>query len=324
MRTIIIVLLLIIANMEMFSQNRTFDRQPVVSGSFYSADKVTLTKELSELFKNCKKSPGNSVVRAIISPHAGYIFSGKIAASAYSTINRNRIFKNVFIIGSSHVMHFEGASVFNSGDFITPMGKIEVNRTVANKIIKENRVFNFPTTAHLQEHSIEVQLPFIQFYFQNDPLIVPIIIGTNNQNTIRKIAEALRPWFTSENLFVISSDFSHYPPYKEAVESDNATALSIASGDPQIFLNTLKENSAKQISGLVTSMCGWTSGLTLLYMAEGNNNLKVILVDYCNSGDSPAGGKDRVVGYHAITMIEKFEKTEDILPESKNEFSFTI
>lgn len=320
MRTIIIVLLSILANMETLSQNRTTDRQPVAAGRFYSADKVTLTKDLTQLFENCNKSGANRKTRAIISPHAGYIYSGKIAAAAYSTIDRNSVFKNIFIIGSSHVMQFEGASVYNSGDFITPLGKIMVNREIANKLIDENKVFKFPVNAHIQEHSIEVQLPFIQYYFKNSPSIVPIIIGANNENTIKRIAEVLSPWFTSENLFVISSDFSHYPPYKDAVESDKATAVSIASGNPQTFLNTLKRNSAKQIPGLATSMCGWTSCLTLLYLAEGNNQLGINLIDYCNSGDSPIGEKDAVVGYYAIAMIEKNQKSE-IKPEAGDEFS---
>ncbi|MCX6325840.1 MAG: AmmeMemoRadiSam system protein B [Bacteroidia bacterium] len=302
--------------METFSQKTTTtDRQPVAAGRFYPPDKETLTNDLFQLFESCKKSPVNWDVRAIISPHAGYVFSGKIAAAAYSAISGNSVYKNIFIIGSSHVMSFDGASVYNSGDYITPMGKIVVNREIANKLIRENKVFNFPTDAHLQEHSIEVQLPFIQYYFKDKPLIVPIIIGTNNENMVKKIAEAIKPWFTSENLFIISSDFSHYPPYKEAVETDKSTALSIASGNPQTFLNTLKKNSEKHIPGLVTSMCGWTSGLTLLYLAEGNNQLEIKLIDYCNSGDSPIGGKDEVVGYNAIAVIEKNQKSE-------NDFSF--
>ncbi|MCX6320191.1 MAG: AmmeMemoRadiSam system protein B [Bacteroidia bacterium] len=308
--------------METFSQNETTDRQPVAAGKFYPADKETLTNDLSQYFESCKKSPGNWDVRAIISPHAGYVFSGKIAAAAYSAISRNSVFKNIFIIGSSHIMSFDGASVYNTGDFITPMGKIGVNREIANKLIRENKVFKFPTTAHLQEHSIEVQLPFIQYYFKDKPLIVPIIIGTNSENTVKKIAEALRPWFTSENLFIISSDFSHYPPYKDAIETDKLTALSIASGNPQTFLNTLKKNSEKQIPGLVTSMCGWTSGLTLLYLIEGNNQLEIKLIDYCNSGDSPYGGKDEVVGYNAIAMIGKKQKAEND-HKAANEFTFT-
>jgi AmmeMemoRadiSam system protein B/AmmeMemoRadiSam system protein A len=322
MRTIIIVLLLILASMETNSQNRTTDRQPVAAGRFYSADKVTLTNELSQFFEKCKKSPGNREIRAIISPHAGYVFSGKIAAAAFAAIDRNALYKNIFIIGSSHVMQFEGASVYNSGDFITPIGRIKVNREIANKLIEENKVFKFPSNAHIQEHSIEVQLPFIQYYFRTIPLIVPIVIGTNNENTIKKIAEVLRPWFTSENLFVISSDFSHYPTYKDAVETDRSTATSIASGNPQAFLNALKRNSEKQIPGLVTSMCGWTSGLALLYLAEGNTQLEIKLIDYCNSGDSPNGGKDEVVGYYAIAMINNKQKPES-KPESGVEFSFT-
>ena len=207
MRAAFIVLLSIFVIMETSSQDKTTDRQPVANGRFYAADKATLTNDISKLFESCKMSPENMDVRAIISPHAGYVFSGKIAASAYTTISRETIYKNIFIIGSSHVMSFDGASVYNSGDYITPMGKLTVNKEIANKLIIENKVFKFPTNAHLQEHSIEVQLPFIQYYFKEVPQIVPIIIGTNSETTLKKIAEVLRPWFTSENLFVISSDF---------------------------------------------------------------------------------------------------------------------
>jgi len=305
MKTLIFVLFSIFAIMETFSQNITTDRQPMAAGRFYPADKETLSKDIAQLFKNCKKGADTRYIRAIISPHAGYVFSGGISASAYSTIPKNITYKNIFIIGSSHVMSFDGASVYNTGDYITPLGKVSVNREIASSLIKENKEFRFPTTAHLQEHSLEVQLPLIQSYFKDMPMIVPIIIGTDNENTLRKISEILRPWFTKENLFVISSDFSHYPPYKEAVEIDNLTGLSIASGNPATFLNTLKKNSSKQIRGLATSMCGWTSGLILLYLAEGNPQLEISLIDYCNSGDSPYGGKDEVVGYHAISITDK-------------------
>ncbi len=322
MQTVFIVLLSIFTIMETFSQNITTDRQPVAAGRFYPADKETLTKDISQLFKNCKKSPATWKVRAIVSPHAGYIFSGKIAAAAYSAIPKNVVYKNIFIIGSSHVMYFDGASVYNTGDYITPLGKVSVNIEIANKLIQNNKVFDFPTNAHLKEHSIEVQLPFIQYYFKDKQTIVPIIIGTDNENTVKKIAEALRPWFTPENLFIISSDFSHYPAYKDAVETDNLTAIGIMSGSPKTFLNTLKNNSLKNISGLATSMCGWTSGLTLLYLVGGNNKLEIKLLDYSNSGDSPSGGKDEVVGYNAMALIEK-EKSSTSTDETDNSLSIS-
>jgi len=322
MRIFLILLFSIFAAMETFSQNRPIDRQPVAAGSFYSADKETLKKDLSQLYKSCKKSDENWNVRAIISPHAGYVFSGKIAASAFSSIPNNTIYKNIFIIGSSHVMFFDGASVYNSGDYITPLGKLAVNKEIANKLILENKVFQFPTVSHLKEHSIEVELPFIQSYFKEIPLIVPVIIGTDNENTVKKIADALRPYFTSENLFIISSDFSHYPSYKDAIENDNLTAQSIISGNPRTFLNILKKNSEKNINGLVTSMCGWTSGLTILYLTEGNSQLEFKFIDYSNSGDSPYGGKNEVVGYNAIAVIDKTAKAGN-MPVNDSEFSFS-
>ncbi|NSW94027.1 MAG: AmmeMemoRadiSam system protein A, partial [Bacteroidales bacterium] len=183
--------------------------------------------------------------------------------------------------------------------------RMKVNQELANKLKNEHRVFNHPVSAHFQEHSIEVQIPFIQYYFKSDPMLVPIIIGTNNTSTIKKIADALRPYFTRENLFVISSDFCHYPDYEDAKEVDNITANSIVSGDPQAFLTAQRKTASRNIPGLSTSMCGWTSGLVLMYLAEGNSNLEYKKIDYCNSGDSPYGNKEEVVGYHAIALIEK-------------------
>lgn len=308
--------------MEAFSQSKSSDRSPVAAGRFYSANKEALTGDIIQLFESCIKTTPQPEVRAIISPHAGYVYSGKIAASAFSAIGRNRQFQNIFIIGSSHIMAFEGASVYNSGDFVTPLGKAVVNREIADRLKNENKVFDFPVNAHFQEHSIEVQVPFIQYYFNNNPCIIPIIIGTNNTGTIKKIAEALRPWFNSENLFIISSDFSHYPEYEAANVIDKATANGIVSGNPVTFLDVLKSNSRKNYPGLSTSMCGWTSGLLLLYLAEGDGNLEFRKIDYCNSGDSRYGGKEEVVGYNAIILAEKNQGGE-LSGRLTDEISFT-
>jgi len=304
--------------METNAQNKHVDRRPIAAGRFYSAGKDALMKDISKLFEECKKSDEKLDVRAIVSPHAGYVFSGKIAASAFSSVDRGKIIKNIFIIGSSHVMAFDGASVYNTGDYITPLGTATVNIEIAEKLKKENKVFDFPTTSHIQEHSIEVQIPFIQYYFTGNPTIIPVIIGTTNDNTIKKIADALKPWFTEDNLFVISSDFSHYPSYKDAISADNATATGLASGNTQTFLKSLSYNSSKNIDGLATSMCGWTSGLTLLYLSESDNSLKYKLLDYCNSGDSEYGDKDRVVGYYAIALFESDNKNSSKLKDKES------
>ncbi len=291
--------------MEIFPQNTTIDRGPVAAGSYYPADPVALKNDLRQLFAESVKTDQRMDIRAIISPHAGYVFSGEVAASAFSAIPKNRKYKNIFLIGSSHVMAFEGASVYYSGDFITPLGKIKVNRVIANTLRNGNPLFKFKTDAHNQEHSLEVQVPFIQYYFEDPPPIIPIIIGTNNIDNIKKISEALKPYFTEDNLFVISSDFSHYPPYDLAKEVDKITADAIVSKDPDIFLDALRKNASRSIKGLATSMCGWTSGLLLLYLAENDPDLEFKKISYCNSGDTPYGNKDEVVGYNAIILENK-------------------
>jgi AmmeMemoRadiSam system protein B/AmmeMemoRadiSam system protein A len=296
--------------METFSQNKTKDRQPYAAGRFYPVDKQTLSGDILRFFQSCPKTPASWNIRAIISPHAGYVFSGGIAAEAFHAIPATAVYKNIFIIGSSHVMTFDGASVYRSGDYITPLGKAVVNREISGKLISDNKVFDYPENAHLQEHSLEVQIPFIQSYFKETPGIVPIIIGTQNETTVRKIADALRPYFIRDNLFVISSDFSHYPSYADAIRTDSLTSLGITSGNPQTFLNTLRKNSDEGVPGLLTSMCGWTSGLTLLYLIEGNKNLEIKHIGYCNSGDSPYGNKSEVVGYNAFAVIDKHDMAE--------------
>jgi MEMO1 family protein len=321
MRTVLFVLSSILLTMNTFSQNKPTDRQPVAAGRFYSATEEALQKDLSQLFTTCDKTPDNWDVRAVISPHAGYIFSGKIAASAYTSISKSSTFKNIFVIGSSHIMAFDGASVYNTGDYVTPLGKIRVNKEIANKLKSESKLFNFPIDAHNQEHSLEVQMPFIQYYFKGETQIVPIIIGSNNHKTIKGIAAVLKQWFTPDNLFIISSDFSHYPPYKEAMEVDNNTANAIITKNPETFLNTLEKNSSKSIPGLATSMCGWTSGLTLLYLAEGDPTLEFKRISYCNSGDSKYGSKDEVVGYHAIALISNEHKNANP-DDAEQEMSF--
>lgn len=291
--------------MDMPSSRKSVDREPVAAGRFYAAGKETLINDLAGLFENSKGKPSEDKVRALISPHAGYIFSGTVAASAYSVIPEKSVYSNIFLIGSSHSMYFDGASVYDKGDYISPLGKFNVNKDIASQLKIADQVFSFPVTSHINEHSLEVQLPLLWHTFRNlVPPIVPIIIGTNEISIIRKIAECLLPWFNEHNLFIISSDFSHYPSYRDAIENDRRVALSIASGNTDQFLSTLKINSEKKIKGLATSMCGWTSALALMYLAEKNHNLRFKVIDHANSGDSIYGEKDKVVGYYAIALTE--------------------
>jgi MEMO1 family protein len=290
------------------SQNKCIDRQPVVAGSFYPAQQGELNAALKQLFAKAVLSRNIKDVIAIISPHAGYVFSGEVAASAYNQIDPAKEYDNIFILGSSHQILFEGASIYSQGNFLTPLGTVKVNTELADHLIKENSVFSNRTDAHAREHSLEVQLPFLQYKLKKDFRIVPIVLGTQSPKTCKDIAKALEPYFNSKNLFVISTDFSHYPGYNDAINIDKATADAILTNVPNNLIRSIEKYESKGFSNLATCLCGWTSVLTLMYMTENNPDIAFTYIQYKNSGDTEYGEKNRVVGYNAITIALKNKK----------------
>jgi hypothetical protein len=280
------------------------DRKPAVAGQFYSASPAQLKSDLGALFAKALPKQSGAVV-ALISPHAGYVFSGEVAATSFNQLDPAKKYDNIFILASSHRMAFDGASVYTAGHYETPLGKVKVNLELAGKLVRENAVFNNKTEPHTYEHSLEVQLPFLQYKLGNDIRIVPIILGTQSEATSKKIGAALKPYLDGNNLFVISSDFSHYPSYEDAYIVDRRTAEAIVRNQPAALIEILGKNDDTGIPGLATSLCGWTSVLSLLYMTEGRDDLRYKAVQYMNSGDSEIyGDKERVVGYYSI-VVEK-------------------
>lgn len=280
------------------------DRQPAVAGQFYPADKNALADSLKVMFNRAKPKQVNKPVLAIICPHAGYVFSGDVAASSYNQVDIKH-YKNIIIIGSSHHALYDGASIYDQGDFITPFGKVKINKELAQKLIKENSCFTDDIAPHAKEHCIEVQLPFLQTIFKDDINLLPVLIGTESAKTCENIAKALKPYFNSENLFVISTDFSHYPGYYDAQTSDRLTAAAIESNSPETLLKTLQQVESSGIPNLQTALCGWTSVLTFLNITKDQPNLSFIPIDSKNSGDTKFGGKESVVGYYSIAICQE-------------------
>lgn len=287
------------------SEQQQVDRQPAVAGQFYPADPAELRRTLNELYSKAVP-PGDALqVAALIVPHAGYVYSGTVAASGFNQIDTGRTFDNVFLLGSSHHAGFEGASVYCSGDFVTPLGMVRVNRTLGEDLVANDNVFSSRTDVHMPEHSLEVQLPFLQARLKRPFRIVPILLGANAPETCRRIAEALRPYLTERNLFVVSSDFSHYPAYDAAVSVDGATADAIVSNSPDALLRVLRRNEESGTPGLATSLCGWSSVLTLMYMTAPVKDLSYHAIQYRNSGDTRPGNRKGVVGYYAISVARQ-------------------
>lgn len=276
------------------------DRKPVVAGKFYPASAQELKQDIKTILKESPKFHVDNPLRAIIVPHAGYIFSGHVAGSAFNALKKYDTPVNIFIIGSSHNVSFGGASIYNKGDYITPLGKVKVNKDISNQLFKLNKNISFNAEAHICEHTIEVQLPFLQVLYGDNIQIIPIIIGSNNKTVLKSVALSLKPYMKAENLFIVSTDFSHYPSYHDAVKSDGLIAKSILKNDPEVFIDAKKKAESLNYENLVTSICGSSSVLTLLYMTQ-DQPYKYKLFEYKNSGDHLYfGDKTRVVGYWSI------------------------
>ena len=280
-------------------------RKPAVAGSFYPAS----AKEINQMLDAWLRPAGDAAPQALIVPHAGYVFSGEVAASAFSRIPRGHAYKRIFLLGPSHRVAFGGASVdtlYSAAE--TPLGQVPVDVAAGRDLIERGAgLFCSRNDAHDQEHCLEVQLPFLQKVFDEVPPIVPIVIGTQRLSALERMAEVLEPYFTEENLFVISSDFSHYPSYEDAKASDLHMAGVICRGGLEAFLEGLTYVDKMDYVGQDTAACGACAIAVLLSLmdAQGRGRFAAEHVMYRNSGDSPYGDRDRVVGYNSIVICRK-------------------
>ena len=277
-------------------------RPATQANRFYTGNPQELSQEVDSFLALHKNMPIYDSVRAIIVPHAGYYFSGNVAASAYMSIPNDKPFKRIFLLGPSHHEWLDGASVNTEADYYaTPLGNVKVDVETVQKLTDSNSVFSYYPKAHDREHCLEVQLPFLQRRLGNVPPIVPIIISTNDFGKLKQIAEVLKPYFNEENLFIISSDFSHYPSYEDAYEVDALTGKAIETGKVDEFIAALEKNAVSGKRNLATSACGELAIATLMLMMD--TNCKVIHLMYQNSGDIDHHDHSRVVGYHAFAVV---------------------
>lgn len=291
-------------------------RPATQANRFYTGNAVELSEEVDSFLALHNGKQAYDSLAAIIVPHAGYYFSGNVAASAYMSIPVDKAYKRIFLLGPSHHEWLDGASVNTEADYYaTPLGMVKVDSELAQKLTEEDSVFSYQPKAHDREHCLEVQLPFLQRRLDEVPPIVPIIISTNDFRKLKRIAEVLKPYFTDENLFIVSSDFSHYPAYQDACEVDARTGKAVESGDVEQFIAVLEENARSGIKNLATSACGELAIATLMLMLDSNYQVKHLL--YQNSGDVDNHDSRRVVGYHAFAIIRGAEKEFALSDEEK-------
>jgi len=257
------------------------NRQPAVAGSFYPANPEQLHLMLDRFLNDA--STAAQAPKAIIAPHAGYIYSGPIAASAYARLKKaHDKITRVVLIGPSHRVAFRGLAVSRANTFTTPLGSVPVDLAAVQSIARLPFV-EYLEQAHTYEHSLEVHLPFLQEMLDSFE-IVPIVAGEASPEQVSQVLDTL--WGGDETLIVISSDLSHYHDYATAQQMDKSTSRAIE----QLQYEQLASESA----------CGKVPVSGLLNLAR-KKSLSVTTIDLRNSGDT-AGDKANVVGYGAYVI----------------------
>lgn len=257
------------------------DRQPTVAGLFYPANPSQLSHMLENFLQH--SDTGTQPPKAIIAPHAGYVYSGPVAASAYARLKpAHATITRVVLMGPSHRVGFQGLAVSEADAFVTPLGTIAVDQEATAKLCGLPFV-GYLEAAHSQEHSLEVHLPFLQTVLDNFKL-VPVVTGDATPPQVAQVLDCL--WGGPETLIVISSDLSHYHDYLTAKKLDQATSTLIE----HLQYEQLSHDAA----------CGKVPVSGLLKLAR-DKSLAIKTIDLRNSGDT-AGDKNRVVGYGAYII----------------------
>ena len=276
-------------------------REAAVAGSFYPDDPGDLQRAVHAFLD---AAPETSVLNpaVIIVPHAGYIYSGQIAADAFRQVMGND-YSTIVVLGTNHTAAgFRDASIWFDGSYRTPLGTIEVNGEMARRLMEEDERFTFRKDVHEKEHSIEVEIPFVQTLFPN-ARILPVVVGTNALDFCRDLGFALARVSEGEKtLIVASSDLSHYPVYDDAVRVDHNTIRAICTLEPLEVKEAISTEMSRGVPNLSTCACGEGPILTAMFAASRMGVKRGVVVSYANSGDAPVGDRKRVVGYAAVVL----------------------
>ena len=267
-------------------------KEPNVSGSFYASDPKKLSQQIEAFVNEASVPLADQHIEMIISPHAGYIYSGPVAGYSYKAVRQNK-YKTVVIIAPSHFFPFDGVSIWTKGGFKTPLGTVEVDQGFAEQLIPMNEHFYFDPKVYEREHSLEVQIPFLQKSYGQFK-IVPIIMGQPNYSVCAALAMALKQLIgeRTDVLIVVSTDMSHYHDDAFAREMDSRTIEAVGNLDSKAIWTNCHLGKME--------MCGFVPVTTALIYAQ-EKNLQAHVLRYANSGDV-TGDKSRVVGYLSVAF----------------------
>ena len=283
-------------------------REPAVAGAFYPDKPEILSRDVKKYIENAKKEKIEGEIVALVSPHAGYMYSGQVAATAYKLVEE-KTFDSVVVVAPSHRALFKGASLYDRGGYRTPLGVVPVDTELSKKMMERKKEIQFLPEAHSQEHSLEVQIPFLQVVLKSFKLIPIVMEPYWNWETCQSVASAIAETVKGKRvLLVASTDLSHFYTYNRAVELDKIFLNHIERFDVEGLNRDLKSNR--------TEACGGGAVVTIMLAAKmlGANHGKVL--KYANSGDV-TGDRGRVVGYAAGVFYKTAGGKEKMKEEKK-------
>ncbi len=268
-------------------------KEPNVSGQFYPADPGQLAAEVERFINTAENTPAQRRVEVVIAPHAGYFYSGAVAGHSFKAV-KERSYKTIVVLAPSHFYEFNGVSIWTQGGLKTPLGIVEVDTEFAERLIAQNEKFYFEPKAFDREHSLEVELPFLQRTFE-DFKIVPVIMGQASFETCEALAQALKDLIGGREdvLIVVSTDLSHYHDDTTARAMDTMTLAAIKAREAQKVWQGGYQRTLE--------MCGFIPVTTALVYANLKGLKDVEILKYANSGDITED-KERVVGYSAAVI----------------------
>ncbi len=272
-------------------------RPSILAGTWYPADKEELLTTIKKFLSNAHIPPIHGQIKAIIVPHAGYVYSGGVAAYAFKAIEGKK-YKRIIMIGPCHRAFFYGVSVNLQKGYETPLGIVKVDTEFAKKLIKESDQIRYIPMAHAFEHCLEIELPFLQVVLKKDFKIVPILMGEQDIHVCKELAQAILKLIRREKeptLILASSDLSHYHSYTEAVDMDKILIEHVRHMDPYGL-------NRDTISGKCEA-CGKGAIITAILIAQKLGVKKAMVLKYANSGDV-TGDHSRVVGYMAAVLLK--------------------
>ena len=277
-------------------------RLPAVAGSFYEGSRKVLSAQVQDFIDSATLKSTEGELIGLISPHAGYMYSGHVAGHAYKQLE-GKSFDTVILIGLSHRYPVHGAAIYTHGAFRTPLGDIEIDEELAAKIISLNsKVIDLPA-AHATEHSLEVQLPFLQISLSHFR-IVPILLQDDAPDNVKPLGHAIAQAVGSRSVLLIgSTDLCHYPAYEEALKSDRVVIEAITHFDSDDLRHQMEEYMhTHPTRELHCMMCSTGAVYATMEAAKQLRGNRIEVLSSANSGDVPIGRRDGVVGYMAAAI----------------------